>query len=171
MAFIGNKFGLVACVVAIVLCSCSNKEQGPDGFSYPVAPPSEVVSFFDTYLPASESSSLSDMIFNFPDLDYQSNECMLVNSRKEFRDLLAVEVPLPDIDFKKYSLIIGKCTLGDPGYVLDEQAVHTEGDHMKLQLQYRRLDGVFPCVVTDFYFWGLYQKLPDLPLEVDLDII
>jgi hypothetical protein len=170
MAFIGNKFGLVACVVAIVLCSCSNKEQGPDGFSYPVAPPSEVVSFFDTYLPASESSSLSDMIFNFPDLDYQSNECMLVNSRKEFRDLLTVEVPLPDIDFKKYSLIIGKCTLGDPGYVLDEQMVHAESDHMKLQLCYRRLDGVSPSVITDFYFWGLYQKLPDLPLEVDLDI-
>lgn len=133
--------------------------------------PTKSFPFFDTYLPASESSSLSDMIFNFPDLDYQSNECMLVNSRKEFRDLLTVEVPLPDIDFKKYSLIIGKCTLGDPGYVLDEQAVHTEGDHMKLQLQYRRLDGFFPCVVTDFYFWGLYQKLPDLPLEVDLDII
>lgn len=171
MAFIGNKFGLVACVVAIVLCSCSNKEQGPDGFSYPVAPPSEVVSFFDTYLPASESSSLSDMIFNFPDLDYQSSECVLVNSKKEFRGLLTREVSLPDIDFEKYSLIIGKCVLGDPGYVLEDQVIHMGSDHMELKLQYRRLDGVSPSVVTDFYYWGLYQKLPDLPLEVDLDII
>ena len=106
-------------------------------------------------------------------MEFGESECFLINSKSEFKAVVTdgVEVPLPDIDFKKYSLIIGKCTLGDPGYVLDEQAVHTEGDHMKLQLQYRRLDGFFPCVVTDFYFWGLYQKLPDLPLEVDLDII
>ena len=171
MAFIGNKSGLLAFVLAVVLCSCSNKEQRQEGFINPVVPSSEVVAFFDVHLPVSDGSSPSEVIFDFSELEYHSSECVLVNSKKEFRGLLTREVSLPDIDFVKYSLIIGKCALGDPGYVLEEQVIHMGSAHMELKLQYRRLDGVSPSVVTDFYYWGLYQKLPDLPLEVDLDII
>ena len=53
--------------------------------------------FFDAHLPANDYSMPSEMIFDFSKLEYLSHECRLVNSKKEFSELLTAEVSLPDL--------------------------------------------------------------------------
>ena len=38
--------------------------------------------------------------------------------------------------------------------------------HMKLE----KYKGATPTVVTYFYYWGLYEKLPEKPTDVDLNL-
>lgn len=153
-----------------VFVSCNVLDVPDDGVISPVSAPDNVSAFFEEHLP-DHSQSLGRADFKFSDREFSESECFLVNSKSEFKDVVADGVKVPDIDFKRYSLIIGQCVLGDPGYVLEKQVVYPGENDMELRLVYRTLDGVSPCVVTNFYFWGLYPKLPDMPLEVDMDII
>lgn len=153
-----------------VFVSCSVPDVPDDGVISPVSAPDNVSAFFEEHLP-DHSQSLGRADFKFSDREFSESECFLVNSKSEFKDVVADGVKVPDIDFKRYSLIIGQCVLGDPGYVLEKQVVYPGENDMELRLVYRTLDGVSPGVATNFYFWGLYPKLPDIPLEVEMDII
>ncbi len=150
--------------------SCSVADIPDEGVVSPVSAPDYISAFFEEHLPK-HSQSFYQADFKFSDREFSENECFLINSKSEFKAVIADGVQVPDIDFKRYSLIIGQCVLGDPGYTLREQVIDLESDEMVLQLEYIKVDGVVPCVITNFYFWGLYPKLPDLPLEVEMDII
>ena len=165
-----SPFSLILIVLAGLFVSCSVEDVPADGRVTPVYASDEVEAFFLEYLPENSYRG-SAVDFAFSDRDYSQTECFLINSMEEFRGVVSDEVEVPHINFKKYSLIIGQCVLGDPGYVLEKQVVYPGENDMELRLVYRRLDGVSPCVITNFYFWGLYPKLPDLPLTVNLDII
>lgn len=157
-------------ILSGILVSCSVADIPDDGVISPVSAPDNVSDFFEEHLP-DHSQFLSRADFKFSDREFSETECFLINSMSEFKAVAADGLEVPDIDFRKYSLIIGQCVLGDPGYALLEQTVSLQDDEMVLKLEYIKVDGFVPCVITNFYFWGLYPKLPDLPLEVDLDII
>lgn len=74
---------------------------------------------------------------------------------------------------RKYTLIIGQHLLGDPGYSFEKQAVDTdtESGKMTLNLVYSRMGGASPTVITTFYVWGLYSKLPGSAIDVKITII
>ena len=90
---------------------------------------------------------------------------------EEFEAVAPPSVVLPVIDFEKYTLIIGQHLLGDPGYSFEKQVVDTESDKMTLNLVYKQLKGGTPAIMTIFYFWGLYDKLPEKTLTVNKIII
>lgn len=150
--------------------SCSVADIPDEGVISPVSAPDDIIAFFEEHLPKN-SQTFCQTDFKFSDMEFSENECFLINSKSEFKAVVTDGVEVPDIDFRQYSLIIGQCVLGDPGYTLREQVVGLESDEMVLQLEYMKEGGVSPCIITNFYFWGLYPKLPDLPLEVEMDII
>lgn len=153
--------GFVAC----------NHSQEPEAIGTPpVSAPTDVSAFFKTYLPPS-SSSHPEPAFNFSEIDYRDTECFVINSLEEFEIVAPPSVELPVIDFDKYTLIIGQHSLGDPGYTLSKQAIDTESDEMTLNWLYKRTGGAHPAVVTTFYFWGLYTKLPGKTVAIDVTII
>mgnify|MGYP000857758423 CR=1 FL=1 len=147
------------------LVACDDSKEPEVVGTPPVAASEEVTAFFTTHLP--ESS------YNFSEIDFGETECFLINSTEEFEAVAPPSVVLPVIDFEKYTLIIGQHLLGDPGYSFEKQAVDTdtESGKMTLNLVYSRMGGASPTVITTFYVWGLYSKLPGSAIDVKITII
>jgi hypothetical protein len=53
--------------------------------------------------------------------------------------------------------------MGNPGYRFVSQSIHSD----TLKVVYKNLGGASPAVMTSYYFWGLYDKLPK---AVTLDV-
>ena len=152
------------------LVACDDSKEPEVVGTPPVAASEEVTAFFTTHLPES-SYNCSEVKFNFSEIDFGETECFLINSTEEFEAVAPPSVVLPVIDFEKYTLIIGQHLLGAPGYSFEKQAVDTESDKMTLNLVYKQLKGGTPAIMTIFYFWGLYDKLPEKTLTVNKIII
>lgn len=150
--------------------ACNDSEEPEAIDTPPVTVPTDVSAFFKTYLPPS-SYSHPEPEFNFSEIDFRDTECFVINSMEEFKAVAPPAVELPVIDFDKYTLIIGQHWMGDPGYTLQKQVVDTESEKMTLNLVYKRLGGAHPTAMTNFYFWGLYTKLPEKTAAVDITII
>ena len=145
---------------------CSDSDEAPTAAGTPpVAPSQEITNFFDAHL--SENST----DFNFSNIegsDDISTECFHINTVEQFREIAPEPIVLPDIDFAKYSLIVGQHVFGSPSYSLESQAVETGADALTLNLVYRVLQGAAPTVMTTYYFWGLYDKLPEYEVNVNI---
>ena len=152
------------------LVACDDSKEPEVVGTPPVAASEEVTAFFTTHLPES-SYNCSEVKFNFSEIDFGETECFLINSTEEFEAVAPPSVELPVIDFDKYTLIIGQHWMGHPGYSFEKQAVDTESDKMILNLVYKQLKGGTPAIMTIFYFWGLYDKLPEKTLTVNKIII
>ena len=152
--------------------ACNDSEESEYIGTPPVTASADVSAFFKTYLPSS-SSSHPEPEFNFSEIDDRDIECFVINSMEEFEAVAPPSVVLPVIDFEKYTLIIGQHLLGDPGYSFGKQAVDTdtESGKMTLNLVYSRMGGASPTVITTFYVWGLYSKLPESAIDVKITII
>ena len=150
--------------------ACNDSEESEYIGTPPVTASADVSAFFKTYLPSS-SSSHPEPEFNFSEIDDRDIECFVINSMEEFEAVAPPSVELPVIDFDKYTLIIGQHWMGHPGYSFEKQAVDTESDKMTLNLVYKQLKGCTPAIMTIFYFWGLYDKLPEKTLTVNKIII
>jgi hypothetical protein len=134
----------------------------------PVIASVEVNDFFDFYLPESNYSRPPHE-FDFGNIDELGRVCLVVNTMGEFEAVAPSSVELPSINFDKHTLIIGQWSMGNPGYRLTNQRIDTEPDIMVLYLNYESLgEGGTPGVVTTFYFWGLYPKLPQKPIQFSI---
>ena len=151
------------------LVACDDSKEPEVVGTPPVAASEEVTAFFTTHLPES-SYNCSEVKFNFSEIDFGETECFLINSTEEFEAVAPPSVVLPVIE---YTLIIGQHLLGDPGYSFEKQAVDTdtESGKMTLNLVYSRMGGASPTVITTFYIWGLYSKLPGSAIDVKITII
>ena len=139
------------------LVACDDSKEPEVVGTPPVAASEEVTAFFTTHLPES-SYNCSEVKFNFSEIDFGETECFLINSTEEFEAVAPPSVVLPVIDFEKYTLIIGQHLLGESG-------------KMTLNLVYSRMGGASPTVITTFYVWGLYSKLPGSAIDVKITII
>ena len=75
-----------------VFVSCSVPDVPDDGVISPVSAPDNVSAFFEEHLP-DHSQSLGRA-------EFSESECFLVNSKSEFKDVVADGVKVPDIEFK-----------------------------------------------------------------------
>lgn len=142
---------------------CSDSDEQPTAAGTPPVTPSQDVSdFFDAHLSGHETD------FNFSYMDCYETECFLINSVEEFRAIAPEPIELPDIDFAKYSLIVGQHVFEEPRYSLESQAVETGTDVLTLNMVYRVLDGAAPAVEAPYYFWSIYDKLPEYEVNVNI---
>lgn len=164
---------LILAATAVMLtggfAACNDADESSIAGTPPITAPTEVTAFFDASLPSS-SYSQPEPEFGFEEIDFGESECFLINSMEEFEAIAPPSVDLPEIDFGKYTLLIGQCSMGDPGYTLKKQAVDIQPDGMRWNLAFSRLSGGSPAVVTTFYFWGLYTKLPGNALTANIII-
>ena len=150
---------LLYCVLFLGLfASCKGSEPTGDAGILPVSAPEDVEFFFESHLPQSDYSH-SNTSFNFG----EETECFVINDVDDFKAVVPESVTLPEIDFDKYTLIIGQVVMGNPGYLFVSQSIHSD----TLKVVYKNLGGASPAVITSYYFWGLYDKLPK---AVTLDV-
>lgn len=164
------KWAAAAAMLVAGLTACDDTEEPSIAGTPPITAPTEVSAFFDATLPP-RSYSYPGPDFGFGEIDWGESECFLINSMEEFEAIAPPSVDLPEIDFGKYTLLIGQCIMGDPGYTLEKQAVDIQPDGMRWNLAFSQLSGVNPCVETTFYFWGLYAKLPGNTLTANIIIL
>ena len=130
---------------------CNDSDEPPTAAGTPpVTPSREITDFFDAHLSGHET------------------ECFLINTAEELRKIVPEPIELPDIDFAKYSLIVGQHVFEEPRYSLESQAVETGTDVLTLNLVYRVLDGAAPAAIAPYYFWGIYDKLPEYEVNVNI---
>ncbi len=73
---------------------------------------------------------------------------------------------LPEIDFEKYTLVVGQfLRLGSTSY-LNDQRIVIAAEGAKLYLNIQKLDAFGTCDVYYMPFASLYPKMPDMPVEV-----
>ena len=150
---------LLYCVLFLGLfASCAEIKPNDDAGIFPVSASEDVESFFESYLPPSDYS-YSNTSFNFG----EETECFVINDMDDFKAVAPESVTLPEIDFDKYTLIIGQVVMGNPGYRFVSQSIHTD----TLKVVYKKLGGASPAMMTYFYFWGLYDKLQN---AVNIDV-
>ena len=95
--------------------------------------------------------------------------CLVINSMDEFREaLLCLSVELPEIDFSKYTLIIGDQTLPDSRSI-SKQDITIMPDKLVLNIEaivpYGQSVMFLPSIRI---YWGIYPKLPDKDIEINL---
>lgn len=156
--------------MAALSISCNRDDSIDNEGVPPIEPPQEVKAFFNGHLP-SYSTTGNKSVFNFSEIEYGDSECFVVNSDEDFKAIVNPETLLPPVDFEKYTLVVGQHSMSNPGFVLFSQSIIDLGDKINLCLTYKSLDGASSDQLAVYYFWGLYNKLPEKPLSLKINRI
>ena len=147
-------------LVLIVSYSCSssndNEFEQSRGTSLTDIP-EDIVHFFEDGMPF--TSSIECFLSSREEDAY-----LLINDRKQFHATYSCDDALPEIDFTKYSLVIGKKKMPNSYYTLVDQSMD-ETKTLNLNIVVELPSGHWTAF-SDFYYWGLYPKLPNKELIV-----
>ena len=97
---------------------------------------------------------------------------LVINDNSIIEDVLAeyegkIEINVPEIDFDKYSLVVGSCLFGNGLCYLANQRIKNSSSVVKLYLEVcERKDVAGIQAVFNYYFASLYPKLPSGEVEV-----
>lgn len=139
------------------------KEKVHENFSPIKDIPEQVSAFFEKTLPvASESAcfftSSKEELFH------------VINSMEELQALYSCEEKLPEIDFMRYSVVIGQKRMPNSYYSVSDQRIIELPEVLELNIIAKTLsEGVWPSF-SMMYYWGIYPKLPNKKLNVNLVI-
>lgn len=157
-----KTLAFVTMFLTFASCNDLQKDEEPEGIT-PVTASEEVSSFFKRYL---TGNSFGRTGFNLG----EKTECFVINNIDEFKDVAPPAAELPSIDFDKYTLVIGQVEKECPRYILSKQYIETEYNKTIINIVFKTMKGgVYPDMLVFYYFWGLYDKLPDS--EISLNII
>ena len=138
-------------LAGILLVSCNSMKQEPEEFTgtLPVKAAEEVdlKAWFSSYETA----------------------CLVIDSMEEFKEVAPEGVTLPVIDFDRYSLVIGQAALAHAGFKFERQSIDIQTDKVILTVRYKEMPGSHATAIKCFYFWGLYDKIPDLPFKLKVE--
>ena len=96
---------------------------------------------------------------------YRHNEICVINSREELAAIYTGEEDIPDIDFSKYTLLIGHVITPDTGHTISRLEL-TEKDGQKTLYVYVHEWDSGLTVITPVLYWGLYPKFPQHQVNV-----
>ena len=86
--------------------------------------------------------------------------CFLVNNSEAIEPKYFGDQEIPEIDFEKQTLLVGKVWAPCLACMLKEQSVNVTDDFVIVNLVISEpLTGL--CALEGIYFWGIYDKLPD----------
>ena len=159
------KKHLFIILAALTFVACSEDEPSPNGkvINEINEVPTQVEAFF------SEIETLMWSGKKVYDFTFSQNEIKVINSMEELSDLYTGEKELPEIDFSSYTLLVGHVLTPDTGHRLDRIVLTGMNERLTLNVYIRKLDSGYPLtVVTPILYWGLYPKLPNEPVVVNI---
>ena len=83
----------------------------------------------------------------------------MINSRAELEELYSGDKEFPVINFEEYSLILGM-TMAPAGYSLENKTVDITDDAILVTITMKMLEDAYIAAFVPYYYWGLYEKLP-----------
>lgn len=107
------------------------------------------------------------------ELSYNGKRCELAHVINDPSMLVPIEdggyeYKWPEIDFSKYSLVIGQYFDVGEGLRLSTQRAKISGKKAKIYLKLEPVGGPHPQTTMWYYFAAIYSKLPDGPAEVEV---
>ena len=91
----------------------------------------------------------------------------VINSRQEFAAIYQGKKELPEVDFGKYTLIIGKVMMPYLGFYIDKKELLTGEDALKLTIYTKNDNEILACALQHLYYWGLYPKQSQKTVSVN----
>ena len=99
--------------------------------------------------------------------------CVMINSVEEFQTInfsdfesADMTFELPPIDFDVYTLVIGQYGAPSHGVSLVEHRVVIESKEITMNILLKSWDTLHTTDTWKKEYWGLYPKLPQLPIRV-----
>ena len=131
-------------------------------------PHDNVTDFFQTHF----SGYINPVYERFFGDNGKDDTCILINSKEEFEKHISdSSIELPKIDFNLYTLIVGRHLMPNvTKYVIIEQEIVIKRKRLELNLTIERPDLAFTAV-SMFYYWGVYSKLPQKRVHVNVDVL
>ena len=144
---------LLFLAMAAAVTSCSDDEDYTIGEESPAV-------FFEKNLPqekVGEGTNVTEVPFS--GFNNDGNVCVVLNSYNELNLIYQGEDPLPEVDFSKYSLVIGRVWL-NVGLKFNDLTVSKDGGgNTVVTLDFTYLsDNATIALVTYYYYWALCPK-------------
>ena len=112
--------------------------------------------------------------YHHPDTEYlnffkdsDESQCLLINSTEELLKYYTGVDTFPNIDFSKYTLIVGQEMMPESYYTILRQELLTEGDDLILNVYVPKMEGGY-FMVQHLFYWGLYPKLNSTTITVNI---
>ena len=154
---------LVILLSSLSYISCQKQEPPDIEGNVPVEASKEVTEFFNENLPSAFQSVCPDISVN--------QACMMVVNDMEELGKIFTSMQLPEIDFEKYTFVACMFQASSPKYIFRKQAVVEETQKVVLNILMEEIkEGAFPTIYQSYYFWGLYDKLPDKPVTANITV-
>ncbi len=158
-------------IAALLLAAGCSKDDGwniPNGIK-PVKPSKELTAFFENpglLLPLSLFGEYNEELERWLRRDVDT--CIMINSVAEFQAIdfsAGTSLELPSIDFNKYTLVIGQFVTSSYGSRFEGQRIVVEPEEITMNLLFRKSE-IRSSDIRVEGFWGLYPKIPDLPIRI-----
>ena len=115
--------------------------------------------FFNEQLPIGKRSA---SFFVGSDKD----ECYVINNLQNLKNIYRGEALLPEIDFDRFTLVIGQKVMPNASYPVIKQNIEFYSNQCKLNLYVPDYNGEIASFQY-FYYWALYPKFNTEDISVD----
>jgi len=140
------------------------------GIVEPIQPSEELMDFFETAWIRGYDTFLVTSLSNCFQVAQDTH--VIINSMDEFRSIYkhsCVPELLPTIDFESYTLIVGHCLVPASAYYLVVQNLINKPETLELNLWIDEIEGIISWpVLSSIFYWRIYPKLPNKPLNVNV---
>lgn len=112
----------------------------------------------------------------FGELEWDAQPCYLINSMEEFQAVYKGTKQLPEVDFDKYSVLVGRNygingseSLGDSHFYLND-----EGDHYRVSLSILHNTNpnyFYASAIIDLFYWDVYPKKESKPITLERRVV
>ena len=165
-------FGVL--IATACLCACSSDD---DSIPQIYLTDGEIVDFFnselqelhsDDYYRTSKSFfyTIIDSV-NYDGMAIKKDMVYIINSQQELADIYVGKKKLPEIDFEKYTLIIGQQIMPYLGFYVAKKKLSLGDNGLILNLYAKNDRELLPCALQNLYFWGLYPKQSQKTITVN----
>ena len=161
-------------IATAYLCACSSDD---DFIPQINLTDGEIVDFFNSELQEMHSDdnyfiskSFFYTIIDSVDHDgmaIMENMVYVINSQQELADIYIGKKKLPEIDFDKYTLIIGQQIMPCRGFYVAKKELLADDSGLILNLYAKNDNEILPCASQNLYFWGLYPKQSQKTITVN----
>lgn len=131
--------------------------------------PSDLLAVFfseELHNPIWDADGIESKTF-FEQGNWDDESFLVINSQKDFQQAYMGRKELPEVDFDKYTLIIGRTWGSDSSFRLESVVLRDTGKAYELETKIQHFTdiGSFGAIVT-MYYWGLYPKLQQKEMSV-----
>lgn len=96
----------------------------------------------------------------------EDSQCLVINQIEDL-NLHFGDSSFPEIDFNKYTLIVGQEIMPEGFYTILRQELYNNTDNLQLNIYVPQINGGY-AMIQHLFYWGLYPKLCSSDITVNI---